>query len=60
MPKRMFCSFGCFKILVRIAHRPFEIILVSLGLFEHTALAEDLASLGVHNVHEITGKEKDV
>ena len=60
MPKRMFCSFGCFKILVRIAHRPFEIILVSLGLFENTTLVEDLTTLGVHSVHEITGKEKDV
>ena len=60
MPKRMSCSSDYFKILVRIAHKAFEIILVYSGLFEHTALAEDLTTLGVHSVHEITGKEKDI
>ena len=58
MPKRMSCSFDCFKNLVCIAHKPFEIILVSLGLFEHTALAEDLTSLGVQSVHEMIRKER--
>ena len=57
MPKRMSCSFDCFKILVCITHKTFEIILVSSGLFEHMALAEDLTTLGVQSVHEIIRKE---